>query len=114
MKPLPVQFVTILAAFGFPLLVGADTRESKIQAREREWAGLTAEAHYMPSTAESRFEFGFFADTVGNQGQPLFLSDQGRYIGCDEPFRFEFDRGVIRLLADSGAPQLGIHRRNLI
>ncbi len=114
MKPLPVQFVRILAAFSFPSLVGADTGEIKIQADGHGWAGSIAEAHPLPFTAESRFEFGFFADTAGNDGQALILSDQGRYAWCDEPFRFKFDRGMIRWRADSGTPQLGTHRRNLL
>jgi alpha-glucosidase (family GH31 glycosyl hydrolase) len=84
-----------------------ETREVKIQPGEHWWAGVIAEAHRMPFTAESRYEFDFFADTAGNQGQPLLISNQGRYIWCDEPFRFEFDRGVIRLRADSRALHLG-------
>jgi hypothetical protein len=107
MKSLPVLFVTILATLGLSSAVAAETREVRIQSGEHWWAGVITEAHRMPFTAESRFEFDFLADTAGNQGQPLLISDQGRYIWCDEPFRFEFDRGVIRLRADSRALHLG-------
>jgi alpha-glucosidase len=91
----------------YAVAAGEQRREIAFQPGEHWWAGVIAEAHRMPFTAESRFEFDFFGETAGNQGQPLLISDQGRYIWCDEPFRFEFDRGVIRLRASSSSLHLG-------
>jgi len=96
---------TALMAFAAP--AEEQRREIAFQPGEHWWAGVIAEAHRMPFTAESRFEFDFFADTAGNQGEPLLISDQGRYIWCDEPFRFLFDRGVIRLRAESRSLHVG-------
>jgi hypothetical protein len=49
----------------------------------------------MPFTAESTYRFDFHGDTAGNQGQPLLVSDKGRYIWCDEPFAFTIANGRI-------------------
>ena len=99
-KPWPLAVCIRIAALTTVLVVYAaaaeeQRREIAFQPGEHWWAGVIAEAHRMPFTAESKFEFDFFGDTAGNQGQPLLISDQGRYIWCDEPFRFEFDRGKI-------------------
>jgi len=111
-KPWPLAVCIRIAALTTALVVYAaaaeeQRREIAFQPGEHWWAGVIAEAHRMPFTAESKFEFDFFGDTAGNQGQPLLISDQGRYIWCDEPFRFEFDRGVIRLRANFSPLHLG-------
>lgn len=81
--------------------------ELRMLEGERWWAGVISEAHRMPFTAESKFAFDFLANTAGNQGQPLLLSDRGRFVWCDQPFRFEFDRGTIRLSSDLALIQSG-------
>jgi alpha-glucosidase len=62
---------------------------------ERWWAGVIADSHLMPFTAESEYKFDFDANTAGNQGQPLLLSDRGRFLWCDQPFAFRISRGEI-------------------
>src|SRR5512142_187493 len=70
---------------------------AKIEPDEHWWAGVTSESHRMPLTAESKFECDFFGDTLGNQAQPLLISDHGRFIWCEDPFRFKVADGVIHV-----------------
>jgi alpha-glucosidase len=62
---------------------------------EHWWAGVISHSHQMPFTAESSYRFDFDGDTAGNQGQPLLLSDKGRFLWCDEPFAFQIAEGRI-------------------
>jgi alpha-glucosidase (family GH31 glycosyl hydrolase) len=56
----------------------------------------------MPFTADTQFEFNFLADTAGNQGQPLLISDHGRFVWCDDPFVFRFSGGILKVSSDRG------------
>lgn len=67
---------------------------------EHWWAGVIADAQLMPFTAESKYRFNFYGNTAGNQGQPLLLSDHGRYIWSAEPFQFQIESGVIHASSD--------------
>ncbi len=69
---------------------------------EHWWAGVISQSHLMPFTAASQFEFDFLDDTAGNQAQPLLISDKGRYIWSDKPFRFRFDKGLLQVWSDPG------------
>ena len=80
----------------FPLPVSAQqTADLTMLPGERWWAGVISQAHRMPFTAESTYQFDFNADTAGNQGQPLLISDKGRFLWCDEPFAFQIANGKI-------------------
>lgn len=76
---------------------------------ERWWAGVIAHADRMPFTAESKYEFDFNADTAGNQGQPLLISDKGRFLWCDQPFAFRIASGVISAESKSAPILTGAH-----
>ena len=88
------------------LLAVAGSRENAVEVQmlpgEHWWAGVISESHRMPFTAESKFEFDFYANTAGNQGQPLLVSDKGRFLWCDEPFAFRIAEGIISAKARSG------------
>ena len=64
-----------------------------LEKGERWWAGVIADAHLFPLHEETDYAFDFFGDTKGNQGQPLLISNKGRYIWNEEPFRFRFEKG---------------------
>jgi alpha-glucosidase len=55
----------------------------------------------MPFDAASNYKFDFEADTAGNQGQPLLISDRGRFIWCGDAFSFEIANGQIRAESQS-------------
>ncbi|MFN7993409.1 MAG: glycoside hydrolase family 31 protein [Bryobacteraceae bacterium] len=88
------------AAALLALPAAADDLDLPILPREHWWTGVIAEAHLMPFTAESNYKLNFYGDTAGNQGQPLLISDHGRFIWCDEPFQFRIEGGAIRAVSE--------------
>lgn len=87
--------VLFLATNSFP----QNTAHLRMLPDERWWAGVISESHLMPFTAGSSYQFDFEANTAGNQGQPLLISDKGRFLWCDQPFSFRIANGEIH--ADS-------------
>ena len=87
-----------------PALLAAEPQVQKIPMLdgERWWAGVISESHRMPFTRASEYEFDFQGDTAGNQGQPLLISDQGRYVWSENPFWFRFGEGVIQIRSSYG------------
>ena len=90
----------------------AKTYEYTVEILEGEtwWPGVIAHAHHFPLTRSSSYSFDFFGDNAGNQGQPLLISNMGRYIWNEEPFAFNADQGTITCtcnLADFQTGQSG-------
>jgi len=73
---------------------------------ERWWAGVISQSHLMP-LHDRPYTFDSYGDTAGNQVQPLLISNQGRYIWSDDPFRFELRAGTIHLSSRFGTIQTG-------
>lgn len=66
---------------------------------ERWWGGCIDDGHRMP------FCSGFERDLLeqrGNQVQPLLVSNRGRWVWSEEPFRFRFDDAALNV--ESGGP----------
>jgi alpha-glucosidase len=80
---------------------------------ERWWAGVISDAHRMPFTADSKYQFDFDANTGGNQGQPLLISDKGRFLWCDQPFSFRIGGGEIHAESKYAAIDSGTHGSTL-
>lgn len=66
-----------------------------IEEDEYWWVGVISNSHRFPLTSESEFSFDFYGNTAGNQGQPLLVSNKGRYIWNEDPFRFDIANGQI-------------------
>lgn len=64
---------------------------------EAWWGGRTADGVSMPFTAASRHRAELSSNLRENQGAPLLLSSQGRYLWSDRPFTYEFVEGAIQL-----------------
>lgn len=84
----------------------------RVEILENEcwWPGVIAHAHLFPLTSGSAYAFDFFGDNAGNQGQPLLISNKGRYIWNEEPFAFKVEAGIITCtshLADFKTGQAG-------
>lgn len=62
---------------------------------EHWWGGTTMHA-YCPLTAQSDYHQDF-RKNAPNQTMPLFVSDYGRYIWSEEPFRVDVSEGVFTL-----------------
>ncbi len=66
-----------------------------LEEEELWWAGIITDSHLFPLSKDSVYSFDFYGDTKGNQGQPLLISSNGRYIWNDEPFSFRFENGIL-------------------
>lgn len=62
---------------------------------EHWWGGSSDSGTQQPFTAASRYAADFRVE-ASNQTMPLYLSDHGRYIWSEEPFRVEIADGVLR------------------
>lgn len=61
---------------------------------EHWWGGTSDAGTEQPYTAASRYTADFRVE-ASNQTMPLFLSDHGRYIWSEEPFRVEIAEGEL-------------------
>jgi alpha-glucosidase len=55
---------------------------------EAWWAGIVNKGDKMPFA--EKFSFNFYGNDDGNQVSPLLISNKGRYIWSEKPFRFEY------------------------
>lgn len=52
----------------------------------------------MPVNENSDFEIDLISGKgIEDQYSPLFISNKGRYIHSDKPFKIHFDKGIIRI-----------------
>ncbi len=86
------------------LLTAADCRAQEVYSEEllpdeRWYGGLSVDGYRMPYTVESDIERNLYGNNAGNQAQPLLLSDKGRYVWSEEPFRYVIRDGRIEVTA---------------
>jgi alpha-glucosidase (family GH31 glycosyl hydrolase) len=113
--PWSVVFAVVLAVLGCgsAYAKGREQATLKIAPDERWWAGVISQSHLMPLHRDSSYIFDSYANTAGNQVQPLLISNQGRYVWSEEPFRLEFRDGTIHLSSRLGPIQTGQHGSTL-
>ncbi|MBN2413264.1 glycoside hydrolase [candidate division KSB1 bacterium] len=70
----------------------------QIQKDEKWWGGAIVDGYKMPF--ENGYSIDMRGNTKGNQAQPFLLSDQGRFIWCDDPFAFKFNNDIIELTGE--------------
>jgi alpha-glucosidase (family GH31 glycosyl hydrolase) len=85
MKFLSILFVVIFHTIS----TFSQTKSIKIplQKDEKVWGGIIALGSTMP--LKDGFQFDFGKDNMGNQLQPLLLTNKGRYVWSEEPYSFE-------------------------
>jgi alpha-glucosidase (family GH31 glycosyl hydrolase) len=66
-----------------------------IEAGEFWWSGVVNEGQKMPLGNSSAYSIDMFGVNYGNQMQPLIISNKGRYIWSEEPFKFEIKNNLI-------------------
>jgi len=84
-----------------------------IEPGEHWWAGIVGQSHQMPFGTNSSFQFDFLGDTAGNQCQPLLISDHGRSIWCEDPFKFKIENGVVKAESNLRPLQVITNHSNL-
>ena len=73
---------------------------------EKWWGGQVVDGNKMP-LGNSFYMLDQRGNTGGNQAQPLFLSNMGRYIWCDEPIKYTFSKDSIKLQSDKAEIEIG-------
>lgn len=66
---------------------------------EQWWGGAVHYGHQMPFNQNSSFSFDLYGDPSNNQSSPLLVSNKGRWVWCDEPFRFSFLNDTLFLVS---------------
>lgn len=82
-----MNIIASLVLLGLALQTNQTT--IKLQPGEMWWGGAVNEGHKMPF-GTAPYVLDLFGTSVGNQCSPLLLSNQGRYIWSEKPFKFEF------------------------
>ncbi|MBC2601809.1 glycoside hydrolase family 31 protein [Puniceicoccus vermicola] len=72
-------------------------RSIPLLPNESWWGGLSALGASMPFRSESTISCDLLNENLGNQAQPLLVSNRGRYVWSDHPFHFEFKQGSLHL-----------------
>ncbi|MGB3778300.1 MAG: glycoside hydrolase family 31 protein [Tunicatimonas sp.] len=88
-------------AFAQPARELSDTLELPLLENERWWGGMVSHGMQMPFGTE-HYAVDQWGDNNANQAQPLFVSNRGRYLWCDEPLAVTFDAGMLRAAAHRG------------
>jgi alpha-glucosidase (family GH31 glycosyl hydrolase) len=76
------------------------TAELALIPGEKWWGGQIVYSPQMPYDAASKVKRTLYADDrwgSSNQAQPLFVSDQGRFVWSEAAFAYEFSGGTFKL-----------------
>ena len=68
-----------------------------VQNNEMWWCGIINHGQLMPFSSVTKYSNDILGNNEGNQVQPLLLSNKGRYIWSEEPFKFSIQNGVINV-----------------
>lgn len=66
-----------------------------VQSNEMWWCGIINHGQLMPFSALTEYSNDLLGNNEGNQVQPVLLSNKGRYIWSEEPFKFSVSAGEI-------------------
>jgi len=101
------RFGIIVSLFSFCSLQAiADQCVITLQEGENFWGGCVTDGRQMPF-GKTAFKRDLYGDNRGNQSQPLLISDQGRYVWCEQPFEFSFDGTQLKIESKSGKIETG-------
>lgn len=73
--------------------VSAQEIKIPLQPGEKIWSGNIHHGYKMP-LAEG-YTFDFYGDNLGNQTQPLILSNQGLWVWSEEPYAFRMEKDLL-------------------
>lgn len=71
-----------------------ETLNISIEENEYWWGGVVQDGTRMPFGKQAGGR-DLFGNLAYNQGTPLLLSNKGRYVWSEEPFRFSFEAGSL-------------------
>jgi DUF1680 family protein len=83
--------MTVFAAF----IAAAETKTIDILPGEYWWGGTVGDGWHMPLGAKSDYTKDLRVDSDGNQAAPLLLSTKGRWVWCEEAFKYTLKGGKL-------------------
>ena len=99
--------LTIIGLLSLHCVQGfAETQVIPLLDGEGFWGGCVTDGRAMPF-GKATFERDLYGNTGGNQAQPLLISNKGRYIWSEEPFKFSFDSKSLKLESKRDKIEIG-------
>lgn len=89
------------------LFIGTTNAQQTIQLQpgEKIWSGVITHGDKMP--LPNNYKFDFYGNNLGNQTQPLLLSNKGLYVWSEEPYKFEINGDIIIISNNLGEIESG-------
>lgn len=92
----PIILLSLLAA-AFVTIHAQDRKEISMMEGEKWWGSVTDLGNIMPFDHETEVRFDHQRQNFNNQTTPLLVSNKGRYIWCDGPFKAVISGGRIEI-----------------
>jgi len=90
-----------------------DMLELQLLEDEYWWGGLSSVGYTTPYDENTEVSYDLWGDNMGNQAQPLLLSNKGRYVWSEEPIKYTFSKGSLTVTTRSGEIVSGTAGNNL-
>lgn len=95
-------YISLLIAFTANCRV---TQDFDLLDGEKWWGAATNLGTKMPFMVDGR-QYDLRSKNYSNQTAPLLLSNKGRYIWSETPFRFSYDNTTLHIETEDGMPEL--------
>ena len=86
--------MTVLAVLA-GLMASAETKTIDLLPGELWWGGTVGGGWKMPLGEKSDYAKDLRVDSDGNQSAPLLLSTKGRWVWCEDAFKYTFKNGKL-------------------
>jgi alpha-glucosidase len=108
-KIISVLFFLLSAFYGIGQDQFLNAKEISVELlpNEKWWGGLSVDGVRMPYSSDSPFTVNLYGDAKGNQGQPFFVSNMGRYIWSEDPFTFKIEGNKLSAVSEFSNIELG-------
>ncbi len=104
--------INIALGISFNAMAQKDV-QLKLLPGEQWWGGAGQYGYKMPFNSSTDFSYNLYGDASGNQSAPLFISNKGRWLWSDAPFRYAIKNDSIILVSQSENFESGTAGNNL-
>jgi alpha-glucosidase (family GH31 glycosyl hydrolase) len=101
MKRIIITLLSVLLLSNVKTVAKENKIKLKILNNEYWWGGSVVDGSLMPY-AGAHFSHNQYGDIKGNQGQPLFISNRGRYIWSEYPLNIEITTDSVKISTNFG------------